>query len=107
MFFDIVFRDGTSTVQRHGTPVPVVGREVHLSLRGKTLGTASLAGILVHEVPEFASEDVQAATLFVDDIFEASADSLLNPGVLVDFGYEIGTVIPKDWTVVLTKAYEA
>lgn len=92
---------------------------IHISLKGKELGSNSFVGMLLKQVAENEQVSLAEASailgcltkkhaiIYFDDIMEASDRTLLSPGLLMEFGADIRAYCPEQWSVIITKSVES
>lgn len=92
---------------------------IHISLKGKELGSNSFVGMLLKQVAENEHVSLAEASailgcltkkpaiIYFDDIMEASDRTLLSPGLLMEFGADIRAYCPEQWSVIITKSVES
>lgn len=109
---DTVLSSGKSTT-------PEEAEIIHISLKGKELGSNSFVGMLLKQVAENEHVSLaeasailgcltkKSAIIYFDDIMEASDRTLLSPGLLMEFGADIRAYCPEQWSVIITKSVES
>ena len=81
---------------------------IHISVKDMILGESTFIGSLVHKFgPEKLSELMtRSSIIYIDDIFDADSDSLLNPGFLACYIKGVIEDSSDNWRVILTKSIE-
>ena len=105
------------TIQ-HGDFGTVQPEIIHISVKGKSLGTGSFLGMLLKHIKKEKGIDSgmaafsigmladKPAVIYVDDIMAAADDTLLNPGALIGYGADIAKNASPKWTVILTRSID-
>lgn len=100
-YFDTLIKD----VEIPNTISPEI---IHISVKGESLGERSFIGSMVHQFgPVKLSElMMKSAIIYIDDIFDADSDSLLNPEFLACYIKGVIEDSSDNWRVILTKSIE-
>lgn len=105
------------TIQ-HGDFGTVQPEIIHISVKGKSLGTGSFLGMLLRHIEKEKGIDSgmaafslamladKPAVIYVDDVMAAADDTLLNPGALISYGVDIAKNASPKWTVIITKSID-
>ena len=105
------------TIQ-HGDFGTVQPEIIHISVKGKSLGTGSFLGMLLRHIEKEKGTDSgmaafslamladKPAVIYVDDVMAAADDTLLNPGALISYGVDIAKNASPKWTVIITKSID-
>lgn len=105
MMYDVIFQNGNVEFKQHATPPEVADHTLHVSYKGIHIGTRTFIGNLYKYKEILYSTDPW--TIYIHDIMEASDDTLLNPGNLIMFGYELFQDMQPNWKVVILNAYDS
>ena len=86
----------------------IVPEVVHISLKNESLGSRSFIGYLVTKLGPCGLSSLMntPAIIYIDDIFDADPDSLLNPGIIAMYIKEAIEDSSDNWKVILTKSIE-
>ena len=100
-YLDVIIKDAEFRKE-------IVPEVIHISLKNESLHSRSFIGYLVTKLGPYGIASLMntCTIIYIDDIFDANPDSLLNPGIIAMYIKEVIEDSSDNWKVILTKSIE-